>query len=207
MAYQANIPQATDRLKDSQADLLGNFQELNTYLNVNHTAIDGTADQGKHKFVTLPFQTVVPPALPNELNIVSLLDVTGSNNLFMTTNSGSALQITGGAVNFTPPTTINGWVPLVPGFYMKWFTHTQPVLSPGISSGVFTFPIAPNIPVFSTGCVLVWLTKLGNNSTSIDYDVYWDASTTNATQVGARLINNTGGNINNASFVIMGMGV
>lgn len=71
MPYQSNIPLATDRLSKSQSDLNGNFQELDAYLNVNHTPIDGTGDQGKHKFVTMPSASPDPSALATESTLFS----------------------------------------------------------------------------------------------------------------------------------------
>ena len=109
MAYQPNIPLATDRLKDSQADLLGNFQELNTYLNVNHTAIDGTADQGKHNMVTLVPQAFIPATTIGQLNLFSGLDtVTGLTQLYLTLDGINASRMTGNVINFTAPSTISG---------------------------------------------------------------------------------------------------
>src|SRR5438445_164595 len=52
MAYQSNIPQATDQLSVSQGDILNNFAALSTFLNINHVDF-ASGDQGKHKWVTL----------------------------------------------------------------------------------------------------------------------------------------------------------
>ena len=40
MAYNQNIPQPADQLKNSQPQLLANFQEINTILDVNHVGFN-----------------------------------------------------------------------------------------------------------------------------------------------------------------------
>ncbi len=50
--YLPNIPLASDDLSTSQADLLGNFQALNTIYGTDHYPFsDTSADQGFHKKV------------------------------------------------------------------------------------------------------------------------------------------------------------
>ena len=49
MAYLNNIPQATDRIKDSQPQILANFAEIQTLVGVNHVNFNAV-DQGKHTF-------------------------------------------------------------------------------------------------------------------------------------------------------------
>ena len=57
MAYQQNIPLATDKISISQGDLNGNFQGVNSAWNVNHVPFN-LGDEGKHWFITMPNQTV-----------------------------------------------------------------------------------------------------------------------------------------------------
>lgn len=62
MTYNANIPQGTDNISVSQAQLLGNFGQLNSQFGIDHTAFNtgsGNGD-GFHKKVTLP-GNVTPP--------------------------------------------------------------------------------------------------------------------------------------------------
>ena len=62
MAYKPNIPQSTDNLSQSQIDMLGNFQQLNTSFLVDHyTFADLTANNGKHNTVTTPAYVAAPP--------------------------------------------------------------------------------------------------------------------------------------------------
>ena len=62
MAYQANKPQATNRMSQSQADLLNNFTEINNFVNTDHGAFNGPL-QGMHVKITLPRGTN-PPTNP-----------------------------------------------------------------------------------------------------------------------------------------------
>jgi len=55
MVYKANIPQPTDNLDDSQVDLLGNFQQLDTTYGIDHYAFTvSTANLGFHNKITTP---------------------------------------------------------------------------------------------------------------------------------------------------------
>lgn len=61
MVFKPNIPQANDILSDSQGDLLGNFQQLDTSFGIDHFPFsDQTADNGFHKKVTLPGNVAAP---------------------------------------------------------------------------------------------------------------------------------------------------
>ncbi len=82
MAYNENIPQPTDQLKNSQNQLLENFLALQALLDVNHEL--GTfdspvvGDTGKHKFVNLTNQTAVgdAAAAANEMTIFERVPAT-----------------------------------------------------------------------------------------------------------------------------------
>lgn len=63
MAFLNNIPQSSDDLSDSQADLLGNFQALDSVYGTDHFAFsNATANNGYHNVVTTP--VIVPQAHP-----------------------------------------------------------------------------------------------------------------------------------------------
>ena len=65
MTYNQNIPQATDRIADSQPIILQNFQSLNTVYGSDHYPYDdGTTNATKHKHITLPDQAVAPGVAP-----------------------------------------------------------------------------------------------------------------------------------------------
>jgi len=129
MAYTANIPQATDRIKDSQSQLLGNFQAIKALVDVNHVTFD-LAGQGKHKFVTFPTQAA---AIPTILDTESCLFYGTSAD-----NGATELQIkkdaAGVPVSFTGAKLSNdsGWTRLPSGLLLKFdvqehsgmYTHT-----------------------------------------------------------------------------------
>lgn len=83
MAYQANIPQPTDLLSQSQSDLLNNFQALQTLIDINHVDF-ASGDQGKHKWVTFPVQAAIPPAgsgfLAGELGLYNAVNATTTHS-------------------------------------------------------------------------------------------------------------------------------
>ena len=82
MAYNQNIPQATDQLSQSQSDILNNFIALQTLIDVNHVDF-ASADQGKHKMLELVNQAVVPTFLATEVGFYNaLFTFTGINELW-----------------------------------------------------------------------------------------------------------------------------
>jgi hypothetical protein len=83
MAYNNNIPQATDQLSQSQADLLANFQAIQVLVDINHVDF-ASSDQGKHKWVTWPVQGSAPSFLSGEVGAYNLLSsVTSINELYL----------------------------------------------------------------------------------------------------------------------------
>jgi hypothetical protein len=70
MAYQKDIPQATDQLSQSQADILGNFQALGPLVN------------GINNYIILPEQATSPATLVNQMALYTK-DVGGFTALFL----------------------------------------------------------------------------------------------------------------------------
>jgi hypothetical protein len=65
MAYNPNIPNATDYLDESQPQLKQNFQQLDTSFAIDHYAFSDIAgDTGKHKVITTVSQGTSPTAHP-----------------------------------------------------------------------------------------------------------------------------------------------
>lgn len=77
--YQSNIPQPSNRLKDSQADLLENFQAIQELIDVNHVAFN-TGDSGKHKWVTFPVQGSAPSFDSGESGLFNATNATTTKN-------------------------------------------------------------------------------------------------------------------------------
>lgn len=72
MPFQPSIPQPTDFLSDSQNDLLQNNLQLDVSFGIDHyTFSDGTADNGKHNYVTTPKAVNVPPTVTGHPDITA----------------------------------------------------------------------------------------------------------------------------------------
>lgn len=129
MAFNPNIPQASDSLSQSQADILANFQ-----------AIAPLFDQGIQPFVILPEQGSAPTTAANEVALYSK-DVSGASQLFMRRESN------GTEINFTSSLQSNsGWARLPSGILLKWGPATVPSRN---SLATVTFNTGGSIPVFT----------------------------------------------------------
>lgn len=58
MAYNPNIPAATDLTSVSQGDIKENFTQIQNLIDVNHETFDAPNGQGKHKYITIPQQAL-----------------------------------------------------------------------------------------------------------------------------------------------------
>ena len=138
MAYNENIPQASDNPSQSQAQILDNFQEISAAFNKNHGNFNA-ADQGKHSFLQIPEQSSAPATSANEMGLYTKeSSLTSVAEMFIRRESnGTEIEFTSflGAAN--------GWTRLPSGVLLKWGS--------GSGSGAHTtaFPTAPTIPVFS----------------------------------------------------------
>jgi len=154
MAYNANIPQPSNQLSQSQADILANFQEIKTLIDVNHEDF-ASADQGKHKWVTLTQQGAIPPAGSafgaTELGLYNAVNsVTTKNELYVKkVNQVTTVQIPATAsilsTSSSPIAFSNGWSYLPSGILLKWGVFTTGVA--GFQN--FNFPVSATIPVFT----------------------------------------------------------
>lgn len=135
MSYNPDIPQANDDPSQSQGQILSNFQSLNTYLSVNHVALND-GDEGKHAFVQFPEQSSDPSTAANEGTLYSKeYDVDGMgtlvSTLFYRNESDGAVTTFGGPSSLAIP----GYAYLPGGILMQWNRV-------GASSGsTVTFPI------------------------------------------------------------------
>lgn len=163
--YQNNIPQSTDRLTDSQADLLANFAQLQTYLTVNHTGLNnGPITLGKHNLVSFPAQGLQPGFLTNENGLYSFVNPTttkaeiyahkqtqaGSNDIPMTASVISANA---------PARNTPGWSYLPSGILMKWG-----IITAAGGSGTADLTNTSYGPAYATTCVNVIGTCYNNNT-------------------------------------------
>lgn len=138
MAYNPNIPQATDQISVSQADLLNNFIALSTFLNVNHVDF-ASADQGKHKFVSFPQQASSPATSGTEVALYcKVSSLTGNPELYFRDASSSS------DIEFTSfGNSVDGWTRFPSGILIKWGN----VSANGATA--INFPVGASIPVFT----------------------------------------------------------
>jgi len=139
MAYNATIPQATDRISVSQADILNNFAEINTFTAIDHVAF-GIADAGKHKTITMP-EAVAPGAVGAAEVGLYVAALSGSPELYVN-KTGTQIPCTA-ALKASP-----GWTFLPSGMKLQWGTAT--LSTPGT--------IVPFNTAFANACVSVQLT-------------------------------------------------
>lgn len=115
MAYTANTPQATDRINDTQPLILANFQGIQTLINVNHGTF-GAADEGKHKWVTMPENAAPTASAVNEAVFYANVGAnSGVTELYwQRENNGTRTPMT----EFSG--AIQGYTYLPSGLLMKW---------------------------------------------------------------------------------------
>lgn len=144
MAYNANIPQATDQISQSQSDILANFQ-----------ALSGAASNTLPYLLLGPEQVSAPVTSSTQM---SIFEKTGANTLRPELAIGQPSS--GDIVEFTEwgqdTTTSGGYTRFPSGVLFKWGT----VSTASSSSSMITFPVntgaagMPNInkviPAFTT---------------------------------------------------------
>lgn len=143
MAYTLNMPEAVDDPSQSQGLIKGNFNELNTFLAINHEGITTVTDPGKHKFLQMPKQDspILPPS--TTLTEIALFSHTSTLTtdielVFRRKDNGSQIEFTGALASTT------GWTRLPSGILLKWGT--------GSGSGAVTvdFPVGGTLPAFTS---------------------------------------------------------
>lgn len=116
MAYNNAIPAASDRLKDSQPQILDNFASIQAFLGVNHDittfANPAAGNEGKHKYVTLVQQGSNPGATGSDAQLFTKDDGSGVPSLFFQNASRVTDMMTGtaGSAGNVSTVTFNLWV-------------------------------------------------------------------------------------------------
>ena len=130
MAFNPLIPQASDRIKDSQSAILENFTTLNNVLNVNGPYLDFSA------------AAAVPTLGAGHVGIITQTSTYTGNSELCTLKGAIAQEFTGyGAVGGP---NYEGWTRLPSGILLKW---AQGEFTGGT---LFTWPVAASIPAFTT---------------------------------------------------------
>lgn len=155
MAYQANIPQATQALSQSQSDIQNNFGAIQTLVDIDHVDF-ANSNQGKHNKVTLVLQGGAPSFSIGEIGLYNLnYSNTGFNELFVTNSSGTSYPITAARTS-TSPIATSGWTYLASGMLIVWGQATI------VSGGTITvnYSSVPGFPGFTTTAALPQLTRI-----------------------------------------------
>jgi hypothetical protein len=174
MTYNPNIPQSTDNISSSQADILTNFQQLEAIFGTNagadHFAWDyaTASSRGLHQQVSLPTPRGSDPSLTGTAGMLYSKSVAGVAQAFFA-NATAPVQITGLVSKASP-----GYAFIAGGIVLKWAN-----VSFSAGSGTITFPTGGSIPVFSA-IYIVLLQNTGNNLTN-EFAYVSSISTTNFT--------------------------
>lgn len=124
MAYNQNIPAATDLLSISQGDIQANFQSLYATILANHASFSPNADFGKHTMVQL-----VPRAAALAGNPGFWANSGSANDIMIRNNAGNDINIT--TRGFTLNT--NGYTYLPSGLLLKFGMATT-----ALAGGIYT---------------------------------------------------------------------
>jgi hypothetical protein len=148
MAYNANIPQAANRPKDSQPQILANFQGINTLVSVDHVTFD-LGNQGMHNKVTLPVQAAAPVLAGNN-GFYNFLNPATNKNPTYTHNQTfvgtSDIPMTASILSSAAPAIgMMGWTYLPSGIIMRW-----DLLGVVAGAQTLTLPILPGLVALTT---------------------------------------------------------
>ena len=182
-----NVPLAGQTLGVTRNPINQNFSTINNAFAIDHVTMTppGTAQpQGYHNQVSLVLQGASPaPSWGTTYNGIYCLQsaVTSIQETFLHNQSASGafdFPVTASIFSTTAvPQTINtlggqGWCYLPSGFIMKWGTLAASASSP------YSFPVASNIPPFTTAVMTLQLT-MGNTVTGTNDTIrYYNVTNT-----------------------------
>ena len=118
LTYLNNIPAASQRLRDSQLQILTNFASIQTLVETNHVAFSD-ADSGKHKFLQMPEQGAAPTTAANEMGLYTKEEGAVSQMFIRRESDGTEINLTNDVSK-----AANGYTRLPNGLIMKWGTKT-----------------------------------------------------------------------------------
>ena len=177
MAYQPNIPAATDQLSKSQADIQGNFQAIKTLVDVNHEDFASPA-AGKHKQIDFTDQSsnlpITAAATTEVLYLATEIApfVALGQQLYLKNPAGTRIPITASSQ------LSNGFTYLPSGIIMLWgFKNSLPIGNTTILFSTFTnfpgFTAALNGQLSNAGNTVnnLFISALSNSGITINSSV------------------------------------
>ena len=186
MAYVTTVPGATQRINETQAPIQNNFAAIKTAFDVNHTALDDTAAQGFHKFLTMPEQVVEPATDPHQGALYTAVGaVSGQTELcFRREDSvgvgGAIIPFTEGSASYTRLPSglilrwgVNSWTGVQDAHTCTtapYFTHVYAVYmseTNALGYGRFIYFVSATV----VPATEVTLRAAGKNATGADIDV------------------------------------
>ncbi len=176
--YNSSIPQATDRINQSQGQLLGNFQEIPLLLGVNHLNF-GDPNQGKHKFVTFPSQGGAPVTLGTDIDVYNAV-TGGTQQLYVQRSAGTPIPFTQNYTN-----AARGWTYLPSGVLMVWGRENNFTLNP-VQTYTFSTGLV-GLPVFTNASPVMQFTRMHTGYASNNNQIMLDSTAgTTTTQFTVR---------------------
>lgn len=191
MTYLPGIPLATDLLSVSQGNIKDNFTVANTVMGINHYPFDdGTANQGKHKFVEMLVGTL-PAGLVSGEGTIYVKAAISRRELFYTNDaSGNEWQLTsisnssfatfGTGTNYSGSNT-GGWTFLPGGLLLQYgFTQITSILPPQVTityprsfTTLFSIQVTPRTSTTISGGNHDYdISSPGASTTDVSYDGY-----------------------------------
>ena len=133
MTFNANIPNATDLLSQSQVTLKANNIALNTSFGRNHVPFSTATNNGKHTFIEMPVSAGIPAPGPglisgegtlytNTISSASELLYTpdASGNIYQITNTKVAKYAQFGTMTNYTGSIFGGWTFLPGGLILNY---------------------------------------------------------------------------------------
>lgn len=114
-SYTTNIPSSGQNPSDSQPEIQGNFNVLDSTISRNHTPMSSPSTAGKHKFLQMPEQASAPTTLANEGGLYTKEVDSATQLFFREENNGTEKQLTGSL-----SATSSGHIVLPGRIMIKW---------------------------------------------------------------------------------------
>lgn len=158
MAYNSNIPLATDQKNISQADVKENFTQISNFVTTDHVPFTGlAANLGKHNKITLIEQAADPDQVEIDQATIYAKHsaITNQTGLFWQKEgtgaaAGNVIEMTAGEL--AQP----GYCILPCGLKMCWGTGT--VAGGSLTSGDVAFPNVGTTLAFATAVFSIQIT-------------------------------------------------